>query len=275
MIDSTKSENMSPELKRVVERAQRNPSERLLALARLIDVPALKRAFQRLRKGAAVGVDGVTVEEYGQRLDEKLQALHARMKAGKYRHQPIRRVHIPKEPGKTRPIGISCVEDKIVQGALQEVLEGIYEPCFADGSYGFRPRRRAHDALRAFDRAAWKMGSRFILEADIVSFFDSIDRKMLSKMLRERIADESLMRLVGKCLHVGVLDGEQYSEPDIGTAQGSVLSPLLGNVYLHHVLDLWFETEVKPRLRGRAVLVRYADDCAPRRRGKEALRKAA
>jgi RNA-directed DNA polymerase len=260
MAGATTLENMSPKLLEVAERAKRDPSERILALARFIDVPALARAYRRLRKRAAAGVDGVTVEQYGERLEENLEALHKRMKAGRYRHQPIRRVHIPKEGGKTRPIGISTVEDKIVQGALREVLEAVYEPIFIEGSYGFRPGRGAHDALRTLNREVRRGTVRYVLEADIVSFFDSIDRAMLMEMLRERIADESLMRLVGKCLRVGVLDGEEYSEPGEGTAQGSVLSPLLGNIYLHHVLDAWIESTVKPRLRGRIVLIRFADD---------------
>jgi RNA-directed DNA polymerase len=180
----------------------------------------------------------------------------------------------PKEKGKTRPIGISSIEDKVVQQAVCEVLQAVYEPVFLDGSYGFRPHRSAHDALRALHRELYGGDVNWILEADIQSFFDSIDRRMLMEMLRERVADTSLLRLVGKCLHAGVLDGGQYSEPDEGTAQGSSLSPLLGNVYLHHVLDLWFERDVRPRLQGKALLVRYADDCAPRRRGKEAIMAA-
>jgi RNA-directed DNA polymerase len=260
MSDAKTSVGMSPSLEMVAERVRRDPNARLLALARFIDVAALGRAHRRLRKAAAVGVDGVTVEQYGQELESNLQTLHERMRSGRYRHQPIRRVHIPKEQGKTRPIGISSVEDKIVQGALREVLESIYELLFVEQSYGFRPRRGAHDALRALNRAILPGRVRYILEADIVSFFDSIDRKMLMEMLRERIADESLMRLVGKCLHVGVLDGEEYSEPSEGTTQGSVLSPLLGNIYLHHALDRWVEDEVKPRAKGVCVLIRYADD---------------
>jgi group II intron reverse transcriptase/maturase len=182
------------------------------------------------------------------------------MKAGQYRHQPIRRVHIPKDNGATRPIGVSTVEDKIVQGALRDVLEAVFEQDFLDCSHGFRPGRGAHDAIRALDGIVTRGHANYIVEADIVSFFDSIDRKMLMEMLRERIADERLMRLVGKCLHVGVLDGEEFLESSEGTAQGSSLSPLLGNVYLHHVLDVWFEREMRPHLRANSALVRYADD---------------
>lgn len=260
MVDATTSGSVSPGLLMVAERAKKNPRERILSLCRFVDAAALARAYGRLRQDAAVGVDGVTVEQYGQRLEENLAELHAKLKAGQYRHQPIRRVLIPKDKGKTRPIGISSVEDKIVQGALREVLETVYEQDFLDCSHGFRPLRGAHGALRALHREVRAGWVRFILEADIVSFFDRIDRAKLMTMLRERIADESLMRLVGKCLHVGVLDGAEYSEPDVGTAQGSVLSPLLGNIYLHNVLDQWLERDVKPRLRGRCVLVRYADD---------------
>jgi RNA-directed DNA polymerase len=270
MTDAKTSGGMSPQLLKVAERAQRHPDQRLLALAHLIDEAALTRAYGRLRKAAAVGVDGVTVEAYGARLEEKVRALRERLKAGQYRHQPIRRVHIPKDDGRTRPIGISTTEDKVVQGALREVLEAIYEQDFLDCSYGFRPGRSAHDAIRAFHRVVAQGAAHYILEADIVSVFDSLDRKRLLEMLRDRIADESLLRLIGKCLHVGVLDGEEYAEPEVGTAQGSGLSPMLGNIYLHHVLDVWFEREVRPKLRGGSALVRFADDCAPRRRREEA-----
>ncbi len=260
MTHASTLENMSPELLRVVERAQREPEGRFNSLAHLIDVSALERAYHRSRKDAAVGVDGVTKEQYGRDLEQNLRDLHERMKAKRYRHQPIRRVHIPKEGGKTRPIGISAFEDKLVQDALREVLEAIYEQDFLDCSYGFRPKRGAHGAVRTLDRIVHRGEVSWILEADIVSFFDSLDRKKLKEMLGVRVADGSLMRLIGKCLQVGVLEGVELSTSESGTAQGSVLSPLLGNVYLHYVLDLWFEQEVKPRLRGRANLVRYADD---------------
>src|SRR5882762_9821421 len=252
--------DMSPGLGKVVERAQREPEGRFHARAHLIDVPALERAYRRQRANAAVGVDGVTKEYYGQNLEANLQALHTQLKAQRYRHQPIRRVHIPKAQGKTRPIGISAFEDKVVQDAIREVLEAVYEQDFLDCSYGFRPGCSAHDAVRTIKRIVDGDEVRWIFEADIVSFFDSLDRTELKKMLEVRVADGSLLRLIGKCLHVGVLDGEEMVEPELGTAQGSVLSPLLGNVYLHYVLDLWFETEVKPRLQGKATLIRYCDD---------------
>jgi len=252
--------DMSPGLLRVMERARRNPHERQLSLAYLIEVEALKRAYVRIRKNAAVGVDGVTKEMYGQDLEKNLSDLHNRLRAMQYRHQPIRRVHIPKGKSRTRPIGISCLEDKIVQGALTEILGAIYEEDFLDGSFGFRPRRRAHDALRALYRAVREGGANVIFEADVTSFFDTVHRRTMLEMLEERIADKSFMRLVGKCLHVGVLDGQVFTRPEEGTVQGSIISPMLGNIYLHNVLDKWFEEQVKPRLKGKATVIRYCDD---------------
>ena len=260
MPDATTSKTMSLRLLKVAERAKREPEARLLSLAHLIDVPSLERAYVRMRKDAAVGVDGVTKEAYGQDLQTRLQDLHARLKSMTYRHQPIRRVHIPKAQGKTRPIGISTFEDKLVQDAVREVLEAVYEQDFLDCSYGFRPGRSAHDAIRRLDHIVHRGEVSWILEADVMSFFDSLDRTKLKEMLQSRVADGSLLRLIGKCLHVGILDGAAYSTPELGAAQGSVLSPILGNIYLHYVLDHWFETVVKPRLNGKASLVRYADD---------------
>lgn len=260
MTVASTTQDMSPKLLEVMERAKRNPTMRFHSLAHLIDEAALQRVYHRLRKDSAVGVDGVNKAHYGEALADNIADLHGRMKAMRYRHQPVRRVHIPKGPGKTRPIAISTVEDKIVQGALREVLEAVYEPIFSDRSYGFRPGRSAHDALRTLDQVLDAGEVNWILEADIETFFDSVDRKALMAMLQERVADTSLLRLVGKCLHVGILEGEAYTEPTEGTAQGSSLSPLLGNIYLHHVLDQWFELAVLPRMEGKAHLIRYADD---------------
>ena len=259
MSGTSMSRSMSPRLLKVVERAQREPEGRFHSLAHLIDVPALRRAYGRIRKDGAVGVDGVTKEAFGRDLEGNLRDLHERLRSKRYRHQPIRRVHIPKGQGKTRPIGISAFEDKLVQDAVREVLEAIYEQDFLDCSFGFRPKRGAHGAIRALHRMADRGEVNWVLEADIQSFFDSLDRTKLLEMLQVRVADGSMLRLIGKCLHVGVLDGAEFSTPDEGTAQGSILSPLLGNVFLHYVLDLWFAQEVCPRLRGRASLVRYAD----------------
>ena len=269
-------EGMSPKLRKVAERAKQEPDGQFHALAHLIEVPALLRAFHRQRENAAVGVDGITKEDYGQNLLGKLQNLHERLKTQRYRHQLIRRVPIPKDKGKTRPLGISAFEDKLVQDALREVLQAVYEQDFLDCSDGFRPGRGAHDAVGAWHRVADRGVMNWVLEADMVSFFDSVDRTALRRMLQERVADGSLWRLVSKCLHVGVLDGEEYTTPDIGTAQGSILSPLLGNIYRHYVLDRWFTQEVQPRLRGQACLIRKADDfvvCFERRDDAERVRK--
>jgi RNA-directed DNA polymerase len=260
MANAQTLEAMSPGLLKGVERAQRAPEGRCNSLAHLIDVPALARASHRQRADAAVGVDGVPKEAYGRHLESNLQDLHTRLKAKRYRHQPIRRVHIPKAQGKTRPIGMSACEDTLVQDAVRGVLEAMYAQDFLDCSHGFRPGRKAHDAVRTLKRIVERGEVRWIYEADIVSFFDSVDRTALKKMRGSRVADGSLMRLIGKCVHVGVLDGETLVEPERGTAQGAVRSALLGNVSLHDVLDLWFETEVKPRLQGKATLMRSGDD---------------
>ena len=183
MADASTSGFMSPGLLKVVERAKREPDGRFHSLAHLIDVPALERAYRRARKDAAVGVDGITKEEYGQELEANLKDLHTRMRSKRYRHHPIRRVHIPKGHGKTRPIGIAAFEDKLVQDAIREVLEAIYEQDFLDCSYGFRPGRSAHDAVRTLNRVVHKGEVSWILEADVVSFFESLDLNELKKML--------------------------------------------------------------------------------------------
>jgi group II intron reverse transcriptase/maturase len=232
----------------------------MLALAHHLDVEALERAYKRIRANAAVGIDGVTKKAYGENLERNLQELHHRLKTMQYRHRPIRRLYIEKEGGKQRPIGISCLEDKIVQDALRELLEAIYEQDFMDCSYGFRPGRSPHDALRALNRAIRGGRVNWLIEADIVSCFDRIERSKLEELLEQRIADKSLMRLIGKCLHVGIFDRGVELMSETGTVQGSTLSPLLANVYLHTVLDVWFEQDVRPRLKGKAVLIRYCDD---------------
>lgn len=260
MKEAKTSKNMSMGLLRVMERARKEPQGKMRSLAHHIDEEALERAFGRIRKDGAAGVDGVTKKEYGENLKDNLSGLHDRLKAMKYRHQSIRRVQIPKGNGKERPIGISTIEDKIVQGALRETLEAVYEQDFLNCSFGFRPGRSAHDAIKALNLSIRYGEANWILEADIESFFDNVDRPALQEILGERIDDKSLLRLIGKCLHVGILDGGEFTIPEEGTTQGSILSPLLGNIYLHKAIDQWFADEVKPRMRGRSCFVRYADD---------------
>jgi RNA-directed DNA polymerase len=273
--DATTPDNTSTKLREVAARA-RDPKAQFYALAYLIDTATLRRSFQHLRANAAVGVDGVTKEQYGRNLEDNLTDLHYRLKEGRYRHQPIKRVLIPKEDGKTRPLGISTTEDKIVQGALKEVLETVFEPLFSESSYGCRPKRKAHDAIKVLDKAAFRGEINWVYEADIRSFFDHLNRQQVLDFIQRRVPDGSIQRLVGKCLHVGVLDGEEFSRPDQGTPQGSIVSPLFGNIYLHYVLDLWFAQEVQPRLKGKSFLVRYCDDFVIGFQSKEdALRVAA
>ena len=260
-MDQTRNwSDMSPGLAKVAERAKREPSALFNSLAHLITPELLEQGYRRQRADASVGVDGVTKECYGLRLGENLRDLHERLRNRKYRHQPIRRVNIPKEGGGVRPLGISSFEDKIVQEAIREVLSAVYEQDFLECSYGFRPGRNGHDAIRALDRAVMKGRANYVVEADIRKFFDTVPHRRMMEVIRNRIRDGSLERLIGKCLHVGVLEGEEFSTSEVGTPQGSVLSPLLANIYLHYALDLWFEDEVKPRLKGDAELVRYADD---------------
>jgi RNA-directed DNA polymerase len=226
-----------------------------------IDVDWLREAYRRTRKDGAKGVDGQSAEEYERDLEGNLRALFERVKSGTYRAPPVRRVHIPKGDGsQTRPIGIPTFEDKVLQRAIAMVLEAVYEQEFHDFSYGFRPGRSAHDACEALQSSTVKMAGGWVLEVDIKKFFDTLDHEHLRKILGQRVRDGAILRLMGKWLNAGVMEGAQLSYPEAGTPQGGVISPILANIYLHEVLDEWFVREVQPRLKGRSVLVRYADD---------------
>jgi group II intron reverse transcriptase/maturase len=234
------------------------------SLAHLMDIDWLKEAYRRTRKDGAVGVDGVTAEEYEQDLEGNLQSLLDRAKSGTYQAPPVRRVHILKggSSTETRPLGIPTLEDKILQRVVVMLLEPIYEQDFLDCSYGFRPGRSAHDALTSFRDQLMRcrpMGGT-VLEVDIRKFFDHIDHSYLRHFLRLRVRDGVLLRLIDKWLKAGVMEDGHVSYPDSGSPQGGVISPMISNVFLHYVLDLWFEHEVKPRLQGRAFLIRFADD---------------
>ncbi len=254
-------DTVSLKQQRIAMLAKRNPQMSFTSLAYLMDLDWLREAYGRTRKDGAVGVDGVTADTYAEHLEENLQSLLDRAKSGAYRAPPVRRVHIPKGKGNaTRPIGIPSFEDKVLQRAVVMLLEPIYEQDFCPCSYGFRPGRSAHDALDAIWKQTMGHAGGWVLDVDIQQFFDSLDHTRLRELLKQRIRDGVLLRLIGKWLKAGVLEDGRIRRPESGTPQGGVISPLLANVFLHEVLDTWYEREVRPRLVGRTLLVRYADD---------------
>jgi len=245
---------------RIAELAQQDPQRGFFSLAHHIDLRWLYEAFLRVRVDGASGVDGQTAQDYAAHLGDNLRSLLERVKSGSYRAPPVRRAYIPKGDGETRPIGIPTFEDKILQRAVVLVLEAVYEQDFLDCSYGFRPERSAHQALDALWQQTMTLGGGWMVEVDIRKFFDTLDRSQLREMLRRRIRDGVLLRLIDKWLNAGVQEDGALTYPTTGTPQGGVISPLLANVYLHYVLDVWFTEEVQPLLKGRAFLIRYADD---------------
>jgi group II intron reverse transcriptase/maturase len=261
MGETPSSSTVSTKLERIAKLAKEMRGVPLQTLAHNIDVDWLREAYRRTRKDGAPGIDGKTAADYAEHLEDNLQALLDRAKAGTYRAPPVRRVHIPKGDGsQTRPIGIPTFEDKVLQRAVAMVLEAVYEEEFHDFSYGFRPGRSALQACQALQNTTVKMAGGWVLEVDIRKFFDTLDHEHLRQILGLRIRDGVILRLIGKWLNAGVMEGVELSHPEAGTPQGGVISPLLANIYLHEVLDEWFVREVQPRLKRRAALVRYADD---------------
>jgi len=247
-------------LARIGERAKERQGERFTTLLSHIKVPLLTEAYERLRRHAASGVDGQTWESYGEELGARLLDLENRIQRGSYHPQPSRRVHIAKSDGRTRPLGIPSLEDKIVQQAARMLLEPIYESSALMGFvYGFRPSRSQHDALDALYVALHRKVD-WVLDADIRSFFDTIDHGWMHKFLEHRIADRRMVRLLMKWLHAGVMEEGVWYETQSGTPQGGIISPLLANVYLHYVLDLWVQQWRRKHARGQVYIVRYADD---------------
>lgn len=261
-MDGTQGSNsVSTKLQRIAELARRVPGAALTTLSHHIDLELLREAYRLTRKDGATGVDRVTAKEYAGQLDEHLASLLERFRSGAYWAPPVRRVHIPKGDGtKTRPIGIPTFEDKLLQRAVTMVMEAIYEQDFLNCSWGFRPGRSAHGALELLREGLMKMHGGWVLDVDIQSFFDTIDHGQLRSFLDQRVRDGVLRRMIDKWLKAGVLEEGAIRYPDGGTPQGGVISPLLANIYLHHVLDTWFVGLAKPKLRGEAFLVRYADD---------------
>lgn len=246
---------------RIAALAKAAPQMAFTSLNHFLDWRWMMTAFERTRQDGATGVDGQTADEYAVGLFKRLESLLDRAKSGTYWAPPVRRVHIPKGTGKeTRPIGIPTFEDKVLQRAVVMVLEAIYEQDFYDVSYGFRPGRSAHQALDVLRDRLMRWHGGWILEVDIRKFFDTLDKGHLRELLKRRVRDGVLLRLIGKWLNAGVLEEGTLSYPETGSPQGGVISPILANVYLHYVLDEWFEETVKLHLRGEAFLVRFADD---------------
>jgi len=256
------SSTVSTKQQRVAQLAKQSPQMGFTSLAHLMDIDWLQEAYRRTRKDGAAGVDGMTAEQYEANLKSNLEGLLDRVKAGTYRAPPVRRVHIPKgnSSSEKRPIGIPTLEDKVLQRAVAMVLEPIYEQDFYDCSFGFRPGRSAHQALEVLWKQTMNSHGGWILEVDIRKFFDTLDHAHLRSFIRHRMGDGVLRRLIGKWLKAGVLEEGAVTYPAAGSPQGGVISPVLSNIFLHYVLDEWMEQVVKPRLRGKAFLIRYADD---------------
>jgi len=251
---------MSTKLMSLTQRARGNPKYKFTSLIHLLTEDFLLGCFGELKRDKSPGIDGVTVEGYEVHLEENLRDLVSRVRAWKYKPKPSRRVYIPKPDGTKRGLGIPTIEDKIVQMGVKKILEAIFEVDFCDVSFGFRPNRSPHDALDVLDKTIMTRPINCVVDMDIERFFDTIDHKWLMECLRQRIADPNLLRLIGRFLNAGVMEEGKFIETDKGTPQGGVLSPILANIYLHYILDLWFEKKIKKQLKGFAQLIRYADD---------------
>lgn len=261
-MDVSNSDKVSTKQGQIAELARKAPEMALTSLSLKMDIDWLKEAFRRTRKDGATGIDELTAKEYAIELEANLQSLLNRAKSGDhYKAPPVRRTYIPKGDGKTmRPLGIPTFEDKLLQRAVVMLLEPLYEQDFLDCSYGFRRGKSAHQALQEIWNQLMSMGGGWVLDADIRSYFDRIDHSHLREILSHRMRDGVIKRLIGKWLNAGVWEQGGITHPETGSPQGGVISPMLANIYLHEVLDTWFEKEVKPRLQGRAFLVRFADD---------------
>ena len=251
---------MSTKLQRIAEQALREPGRVFTNLAHLIDVDFLKEAFGRTRKDAAPGVDGVLAKEYAENLDENLGNLQERLRSGRYEAPPVKRVWQEKDDGRKRPIGMPVFEDKIAQRAVAMILGAVYEQDFHSFSHGYREGHSPHQALSELREKCREINVACIADADVAGFFDNLDWGLLLEIIKQRVNDGGIVRLIGKWLNAGVMEGTTLTHPEKGTPQGGVISPVLSNIFLHHVLDEWYVRDVKPRLRGRSFLIRFADD---------------
>jgi len=247
-------------LDRVREATRRDKNLRLNNLLHHVTLTLLRESYYELKRNAAPGVDGVTWKQYGEKLEENLAELHGRVQSGRYKAKPSKRIYIPKDDGRERPIGIATLKDKIVQQAVSQVLGVIWEEDFANFSYGFRPGRNTHNALDALWVAITERKISWVLDADIRSFFDTLDHSWMMKFVEQRVADPRMLRLIRKWLRAGVSEQGEWSRTNVGTPQGATISPLLANIYLHYVLDRWVKAWRKQQARGEVIIVRYADD---------------
>jgi group II intron reverse transcriptase/maturase len=254
------SPTVSTKLARIAEQSKRDATLVFTTLAHLMDEDFLTEAFYQLRKDAAAGIDEMTATEYAINLGERIADLHRRMVAREYRAQPARRVWIPKGDGGQRPLAILVLEDKIVQRAVAMLLEAIYEPHFCEFSFGFRRQRSAHQALTYLRQQCLEHDINWIIDADIAKFFDTISWEELRTILQKRVNDGAILRLIGMWLHVGVVEGDRVTNQEMGTPQGAPISPILANIFLHTVLDEWFQNDVRERMKGSCFLARFADD---------------
>jgi RNA-directed DNA polymerase len=245
---------------RIAELAGQTPRFRMVSLNQYLDMDWMREAYRLTRKSGAPGVDGMTAAEYERNLEANLADLLERAKSGRYQAPPVRRVYIPKGQHDKRPLGIPTLEDKILQRAVVMLLQPVYEQDFLDCSHGFRPHRSPHTTLAALWKQIMGMDGCWLIDADIRKFFDTLAKSAMREILNQRVGDGVIRRLVSKWLHAGVMEDGAIRYPEAGTPQGGVISPLLSNIYLHEVLDVWFEQDIKPRLRGKAFLIRFADD---------------
>ena len=261
MPDRPRSNSISTKQLRIATLAKQITDGAITSLSHHMDLDWLMEATKKTRKKGAVGVDGVTAKEYAENLEDNLQSLLNRAKSGRYRAPPVRRAYIPKaNKNELRGIGIPGYEDKILQRAVKMLIEPVYEQEFYDFSYGFRPQRSPHHALKALNDGLWDMDGGWVLEVDVQSFFDDIVHEKLRDLLCQRVTDRVTIRLIGKWLRAGVMEDGVVKRSTTGSPQGGVISPLLANIYLHEVLDKWWVNEILPRLDGKAFAVRYADD---------------
>ena len=251
---------MATKLERISELSTQNPDMVFTSIGHLIDVKLLRECHEKMDGDKAVGIDGITKEEYGRHLEENLVDLVERLKRKSYKPQPAKRVEIPKDNGKTRPLSIYCYEDKLVQEALRRVLEAVYEPMFYDEMMGFRPKRSCHKAIRVLNEMIERKNTNYILDADIKGFFDHLDHEWIVKFVESRIKDPNITRLVRRMLKAGIMKDFQYEATEEGAGQGSVCSPILANLYMHYVLLWWFKERIQPSMKGYSGIVVYADD---------------